>query len=269
MADKVDLYDRTYRERDDVLALTRRETFERDVGQNSWIDADDLDVYAERLGLTASSHLLEVATGSGGPTLHTAQTTGSRVTGVDVNGLGVAAATAEAAERGLADRVRFVEADANEPLPFADASFDAVLCIDSANHLPDRPAVLAQWRRVLRPGGRVLWTDPVVIAGPVTNEEFAIRSSIGLFVFVPPGVNEQWIAGAGLSLLRADDETAQIAGVASRWHDSRERHREALLEIETEDQYRGLQAFFAAVRDLTAERRLLRIAYLCERPAAP
>jgi SAM-dependent methyltransferase len=189
------------------------------------------------------------------------------VTGVDVNGLGVEAATASAAERGLADRVRFVEVDASGPLPFADASFDAVLCIDSANHLPDRPAVLSEWRRVLRPGGRLLWTDPVVIAGPVTNEELAVRSSIGLFVFVPPGVNEQWIEGAGLALLRADDETEQIAGVAARWHDSRGRHREALLEIETEEQYNGLQAFFCAVRDLTSERRLLRIAYLCERPA--
>lgn len=185
MADKVDLYDRTYGQRDDVLALTRRETFGEDVGQNSWIDVDDLAAYAERLRLTRDTHLLEIATGAGGPTLHLAERTGCRVTGLDVNPLGVVAATETAVERSLADRVAFAVADATQSLPFEDESFDALLCVDSANHLPDRVAVLREWRRVLRPGGRVLWTDPVVIAGPVTNAELAARSAIGVFLSLP------------------------------------------------------------------------------------
>ena len=265
VADEVDLYDRTYGQRDDVLAQTRRETFVEDVGQNSWIDTADLRAYAERLRLDPSCHVLEIATGAGGPTLYLAEHTGCRITGIDVNPLGVEAANEAAAERGLADRVSFAAADATQPLPFSDESFDAVLCIDSANHLPDRSATLSEWKRLLRPSGRLLWTDPVVIAGPVTNAELLARSSIGLFLFVPPGENEKFIAAAGLDLLQADDETAEIAGVAGRWYDSRARHRQALLEFETQENYDGLQAFFAAVRDLTSQRRLLRIAYLCER----
>jgi hypothetical protein len=105
-----------------------------------------------------------------------------------------------------------------------------------------------------------------VVAGPVTNTELAARSSIGLFLFVPAGTNERLIEAAGLRLLQADDETAQIAGVAARWHDARARHREALLAHESPEQHAGLQEFFAAVRDLSRERRLLRVAYLCERP---
>jgi len=259
------MYDRTYGGRDDAIAQTRRETFERDVGQNSWVDVDDLDSYAGRLALTADSHLLEVATGSGGPTLYLAGLAGCRITGVEVNPLGVETAREAARERGLADRVAFVAADATGPLPFAEESFDGVLCIDAANHLPDRPAVLSEWRRLLRAGGRLLWTDPVVVAGPVTNAELAARSSIGTFLFVPPGTNERMIEAAGLRLLQADDETARVAGVAGKWHDARARHREALLEHESPEQWTGLQEFFAAVRDLSRERRLLRIAYLCER----
>ena len=38
-------------------------------------------------------------------------------------------------------------------------------------------------------GGHAIFTDPVVITGPVTNEELAALRSIGLFVFVPKGLN--------------------------------------------------------------------------------
>jgi len=79
------------------------------------------------------------------------------------------------------------------PLFFDDDSFDAILCIDSMNHFPDRLKVFQEWRRILRPGRRAVFTDPVVITGPVTNDELALRSSIGLFLFVPIGVNEQLI----------------------------------------------------------------------------
>jgi SAM-dependent methyltransferase len=46
------------------------------------------------------------------------------------------------------------------------------------NHFPDRVKVFQEWRRVLRPGRRAVFTDPVVITGSVTNDELALRSSI-------------------------------------------------------------------------------------------
>ena len=252
---------------DPVQRAIRKETFGVDIGQNSWLTVDEYARWLPWLELAADQHVLEVASGSGGPALYLARSTGCRVTGIDANASGVAAATEMAAAAGEAARLRFSVADANAALPFADAAFDALLCIDSLNHLPDRLGVLQQWRRVLKRGRRALFTDPVLITGPVTNDELALRSSIGLFLFVPPGVNERLIAEAGLRLLRQEDSTANAALVAGRWLRARQARRDELLALEGEERFAGLQRFFTAVERLTSERRLSRIVYLVERPA--
>ena len=268
MAERTDLFYNTYGHfTERVLADVRAETFGRDIGQNSWLTADGYERLIPWLGLEPASHVLEVASGSGGPALYLAERAGRLVTGIDANERGVANAARAAADSKVAGRVSFQVADANAPLPFADEAFDAVVCIDAMNHFPDRASVLREWRRVLRPGGRAVFTDPVVITGPVTNDELALRSSIGLFLFVPPGVNERLIEDAGLHLVKREDATDNAALVSGRWHESRRRHREDLLRIEGEERFDSLQRFFDAVHRLTAERRLSRIAYLAEKQA--
>ena len=265
--ERIDLFENNYSHfNEHVLRDIRKETFGVDIGQNSWLTVDEYERFLPWLGLTPDHHLLEVASGSGGPALYVARTVGCRVTGVDASEEGVTTASHLAGRSDQADRVRFAAADANAALPFADDSFDALLCIDSMNHFPDRLAVFQEWHRLLRPGGRAIFTDPVVITGPVTNDELAIRSSIGLFLFVPPGINEQLIADAGLRLVQQEDVTANAALVAGLWHYARRRHQKDLLQIEGEERFVGLQLFFAAVYRLCSERRLSRIAYLVEKP---
>lgn len=266
MPERIDLFDSTYGHfTENVLDIIRKETFGVDIGQNSWLTVDEYDRFLSWLRLTAEHHVLEVASGSGGPALYLAKTAGCRVTGIDANENGIATASEMAARSSQTQRVQFTVADANARLPFGDNCFDALVCIDSMNHFPDGLAVFREWNRVLRAGQRALFTDPVVITGPVTNDELALRSSIGLFLFVPPGVNERLIEAAGLQLVRQEDVTDNAALVAGRWHQARGRHREALIQLEGEVRFEGLQRFFAAVRDLTSERRLSRIAYLVEK----
>lgn len=269
MPQRVDLFDNTYQNFNArVLDAIRKETFGTDIGQNSWVTVDEYERLLPGLNLSSESHVLEVASGSGGPSIYLARTIGCRVTGIDANESGVATATEMAEKAGVAAQVEFRIANADATLPFETNSFDALLCIDSMNHFPNRLSVFREWQRVLRPGGRALFTDPVVITGPVTNDELALRSLVGLFLFVPPGVNEDFINQAGLHLVRQEDVTSNAALVSGRWHKARQAHKEDLLRIEGEERFAGLQQFFKAVHDLTSEKRLSRIGYLVEKSAS-
>ena len=248
-----------------VLTAIRKETFGQDIGQNSWLTVDEYDRLISWLNLKPEDHVLEVASGSGGPALYLANRVGCRITGIDANESGVATAQ-RAVSRDRVEKACFKVIDANMPLPFDDSSFDAIVCIDSMNHFAERWKVFKEWRRVLRPGRRAVFTDPVVITGPVSNDELALRSSIGWFLFVPPGVNEALIESAGFELVKREDVSENAALVAERWRESRERHKDDLLRIEGEEQFTEFQKFFSAVHHLTSERRLSRIVYLVEKP---
>jgi hypothetical protein len=95
-----------------------------------------------------------------------------------------------------------------------------------------------------------------------------MSSVIGLFLFVPPGINEQLIETAGFQLVRQEDVTKNAALVSGRWHDARDRYKDALLKIEGGHRFAGLQKFFAAVHQLTSEGRLSRVAYVVEKPGS-
>jgi SAM-dependent methyltransferase len=99
--------------------------------------------------------VLDVAAGTGALGLAAA------ARGADVAAVDLAPAMVDEARRnGLATRVM----DA-ERLEFANASFDRLLCGFGIFLLPDPPAALAEWRRVLRPGGS-LWLSTFVRRDP-------------------------------------------------------------------------------------------------------
>jgi cyclopropane fatty-acyl-phospholipid synthase-like methyltransferase len=253
---------------DNAYAAVRREAFGEDVGQNGWTTAEEQDRVAAWLGVGPGARVLDVACGAGGPARRLARMTGCEVLGIDIHEEGIARARELAAQEGLADRVAFELMDASRPLPLPDASFDAVVCIDAINHLPDRPRALAEWARVLKPGGRVLFTDPITVTGPLSNGEIAIRSSIAFFLFVPPGYDEQVLRDAGFALMVVEDRTENTVTVASRWHAARAARADDLRRAEGDETYDGQQTFFEVCAQLARERRLSRFVYVAAKDRA-
>ena len=113
---------------------------------------------ARHLDLRPGERVLDVASGPGATAFLLAGEFGVEVDGVDLGEQTVANATRLAAERGLAETVRFHLGDA-ERIPLPDGSVDVVFCECAFCTFPDKASAAAEMARVLRPGGRVGITD--------------------------------------------------------------------------------------------------------------
>ena len=263
MAGSVDLYDSSYGNYDaEMYREVRVQTYGEDLGQTSWVSTEESNEIPQRLELRPESAVLELGCGSGRYALQLAEVTGCRISGLDINGPGISTANKLARARGMDSRVCFEQCDISQPLPFDDQSFDAAFSNDALCHIPHRPNVLGEIWRVLRPGGRLLFSDALVIGGIISREEIITRSSIGYYLFSPPGENERLLERAGFRLLAALDTTESAARISSRWYHARREKQDALAAAEGELNFEGVQKFLACVHTLTSERRLLRLVYV-------
>ena len=263
MAAKVDLYNSSYGNYPlGVYSEIRFETYGEDYGQTSWVTTAESNEIPKLLQLSSNSAVLEIGCGSGGYAVYLARRIGCRVMGFDINAEGVRNAKALAEKDKLDARVKFEQYDVSQRLPIEDSAFDAIYSNDVLCHVPRRSQVLSDLRRVLKPGGRLLFSDALIVGGLISHEEIATRSSTGMYFFSPPGENERLIKQSGLKQIEARDTTDCAALLSRRWHDARETRKAALVASEGEANFAGVQRFLECVHTLTAEKRLLRFLYI-------
>lgn len=151
---------------------------------------------ARLAGVEATTRVLDLGGGLGGPARTLAQTAGCHVTVVDLTEAYCRIGADLTRRCGLQDRVAFRHGDALATgLP--DGAFDLVWTQHSSMNIPDKPGLYREIRRVLRPGGRLACHE--IMGGPA-----------GL----PPHFPAPWAREPALSFVRPATEIRALVAAA-------------------------------------------------------
>lgn len=144
------------------------EGYPTEFGHISFLTIDEAARLVALSGLDEGALLVDLACGEGGPGLLIARDSGAELIGVDISAVGVANAAARAERVGLAGRAQF-RTGAFEATGLDDSSADAVMTVDALQYSPDKGAALLEVARILKPGGRFVFTafevDPEAVRG--------------------------------------------------------------------------------------------------------
>jgi len=267
MPDRIESYDIFYDNyASELYRKIRLDTYRDDLGQTSWTTAFESQEIPRLLKLTPYSQVLEIGCGSGGYAVYVAERSGCHITGIDISALAIRNANRLARAKDLTAFLRFERADATKKLCFNNETFDAVFSNDTLCHLPNRPAVLAEIFRVLKPGSFMFFSDALILGGLISKDEFAERTKLGPYVLTPPGENERLIAAAAFNKPKVKDTTQGATRIAAQWREARKKRKRLLLLVEGDDIFAEHQRFLSCVHKLTSEKRLLRRVYLAQKP---
>lgn len=147
--------------------------------RDDWWNHDFLELMARRWRFDAVQCVLDVGCGVGhwGMALESVLPDAAQVTGIDREAVWVEHATSRARARGLSSRFHYVRGEA-ERLPFADDSFDLTTCQTLLIHVSDPSAVIAEMRRVTKPGGLVAVAEPNNVAGALGMDSLSSQTNI-------------------------------------------------------------------------------------------
>ncbi|MEG4838142.1 DUF5838 family protein [Microcoleus sp. B9-D4] len=177
---------------------------------------------AARMGIQPGNYIFDSGCGAGIPAIHIAQSfPGTRIEGLTISEVEAAEAQIRIAQANLVDRVRVQVGDFHTP-PFPDEVFDVVFFNDSIKYSNRVPQVLAEAKRVLRPGGTLYITGVFVKEPPLSPLEQRSFDEINQYElktsYVIPLKNlVEFVQQAGFQAIEYDDnQTVKMPALALR-----------------------------------------------------
>ncbi len=175
-----------------------------------------LELLGELCQWRRDMHLLDLASGKGEMLCTWARRHGIQGLGVNISGVFVPAARDRAAHLGVADRVRFVQADAST-FRAGPASFDAIACIGATWIGGGLAGTIGLMRPALAPGGLLLIGEPFWREAPPGEAYAALGIAPGEFASLPGTLDRFGAAGVELVEMVLADEDSWDRYVAAQW----------------------------------------------------
>lgn len=143
-----------------------------DIHVGIYDDTDDIrtasrttvDRMAAKVAPLKDKRIVDLGAGYGGAARVLAEEHGAHVACLNLSGVENERNRMLTAEAGLQERVEVIDGSFDDA-PFEDATFDVAWSQDAILHAPDRLAVLDEVARLLKPGGELIFTDPMQADG--------------------------------------------------------------------------------------------------------
>jgi cyclopropane fatty-acyl-phospholipid synthase-like methyltransferase len=170
------------------------------------------DTLARLANINRSTHVLDVCCGLGGPARYLAHHYGSRVTGIDLNQSRVDGAARLTEMVGLEEKVSFYCANALSSSLSSD-KFDALIAQEAFCHIPNKPQLLTECVRLLKPGGLIAFTDILATTSMTTTVRTRLRQEMAFTELDTLDGYQVLLEASGCVLKKTEDlseEWAQI-----------------------------------------------------------
>jgi cyclopropane fatty-acyl-phospholipid synthase-like methyltransferase len=193
------------------------------------------DLFVERVGLQPGERLLDVGCGTGAPAARAVQAVGCRVAGITISRAQAVRARDLERSDGLRGRLAFLMSEALA-LPFRDGSFHGAWALESIFHMGDRLAVLREIARVLRPGGRLVFTDLVEVQ-LLDRRQRGIVRALQIASLARRDEYRGWFEDAGFEGLEIEDLSDRVRRSVGATQTAMEARRSELVAAYGEELY--------------------------------
>ena len=185
-------------------------------------------------GLGADTRVLDIGAGYGGSARYLAKAFGCRVSCLNISETQNQRNRQLCEEQGLADKVSVLHGNF-EALPFEAGSFDVVWCQDSLLHSGNRGLVLQEVKRVLKPGGQWIFTDPMQADDCPRGVLEPVLSRIHLSTMGSFGFYDKAHAELGFETVAIDDLSEQLPRHYGRVRKDLESRYDEIIKVSSKD----------------------------------
>jgi len=223
------------------------------------------DALAVAAGVGAGSEVADFCAGLGGPARYLAHRYGATVIGIELTPERVAGAAELTRLVGLEKRVYVIRADVRT-VSLRDGSMGAVVSQEAMLHVPERERALAEAFRVLRPGGRLAFTDWVVHTPLTKSDEALLWDGMAAREIENPISYEDKLRSVGFRICSVEDLTSAWAPILAERLEMYERLRQETRAAGTPEGHDALYRSYARFVRLVQEGAMGGARFCAEKP---